>query len=65
MFLLTMFLCLNFIVEISPNDIPEKGHTNITVLPTTANSSIYMANTTNRLVVQGKGSESGGVQGLY
>lgn len=39
-------------VEISPNDIPEKGHTNITVLPTTANSSIYMANTTNRLVVQ-------------
>lgn len=52
-----LFLCLNFSVEISPNDIPEKGHTNITVPPTTAKNSIYMVNTTNGVVVEGKGSE--------
>ena len=54
MVLLTMFLCLNFSAEISPNDILAKGHTNITVPPTTANSSVYMVNTTNGVVVEGK-----------
>ena len=63
--LLTIILCLNFSVEISPNDIPEKGHTFITVPPTTANSSIYMVNTTNGVVVEGKDSESGRVQDLH
>lgn len=39
-------------VEISPNDIPDKRHNVVT--PTTANSSIYVVNTTNGIVVEGK-----------
>ena len=34
-------------------DIPEKGHTFMTIPPTTANSGIYMINTTNGVVVEG------------
>lgn len=52
-----IIFCLHISVEISPDDISEKGHTNITVQPTTTNNSIYMVNRTKGVVVEGKASE--------
>ena len=42
--------------EMSFTDIPKTGHTNTSVPPTTANNGIYMENTTNEVVVEGKGN---------